>query len=84
MRVYDGPWKQVRKLVLARDRYLCQLKRPGCTHAASQVDHIIEPDQGGSWYDPRNLQAACRACNASKGGEHGNHKRWGGKPSRDW
>jgi 5-methylcytosine-specific restriction protein A len=84
MRPYDGAWRRIRPVILARDAYQCQIRLPVCTGRATQVDHIIEPDDGGAWHDPRNLRAACAQCNASKGGTHGNRKRWGGTPSRDW
>jgi 5-methylcytosine-specific restriction protein A len=33
-------WRTVRRQVLTRDRYQCQLAYPGCTRHATIVDHI--------------------------------------------
>lgn len=84
MRVYDGPWRKLRLLVLTRDGWQCQIQLDGCAGKARTVDHINPVDNGGSWYDPANLRAACKACNSKLGARQTNHKRWGGKPSRDW
>ncbi len=61
-------WARVRRYVLARDANRCQIQYPGCTTWATEVDHIIphNPDHGGAHYDPLNLQAACKICNAKK------------------
>lgn len=56
-------WKKVRVLVLERDGYRCQILASRCTHQATEVDHIVPIRSGGAMYDPRNLRAACRACN---------------------
>ena len=66
---YRGPWLTLRKAVLARDRYECQIKLPGCKTRATQVDHIIGLKQGGSWWDPNNCRASCRSCNVAKGNQ---------------
>ena len=50
-----------------RDGWRCRLKGDGCTTQATQVDHIVSPREGGAFYDPVNLRAACKACNASRG-----------------
>lgn len=75
------PWhrwpKGLREHILARDsrwcRKLgawvphCQIRGPGCTHRATHVDHVVSPLEGGSWFDPPNLRAACASCNKRKG-----------------
>jgi 5-methylcytosine-specific restriction protein A len=83
--VYNGAWASVRRMVLARDRWLCQMRGAGCTGHATEVDHIVPVAQGGSWYDLRNLRAACATCNRSAGAM----ARQGRvpvvyKPSRQW
>lgn len=65
-RVYRGPWPRVRRSVLERDGYVCQIKGPKCTTVATHVDHIIPELAGGSWYDEANLRAACRTCNLAR------------------
>lgn len=74
-RVYGGRWRRVRAGILVRDGGLCQIKGPGCTTAATDVDHIIPTDAGGDWYDAGNLRAACRTCN---------QKRKVSRGSRNW
>ena len=52
-------WQAVRRMVLARDGYVCQLRRPKCTFKATQVDHVISVTNGGPRLDPANLVATC-------------------------
>lgn len=61
------PWRRVRDAVLQRDGHLCQIQGDHCTLDATEADHIIPLAQGGAPYDPRNLRAACRACNRARG-----------------
>ena len=79
-------WKKLRRQILERDNYECQLRRTGCTTVASAVDHIESPREGGAFFDPANLRAACTHCNSSRGAAYGNRKRQlaNYRPSRDW
>jgi 5-methylcytosine-specific restriction endonuclease McrA len=52
----------MRARILARDRYVCHW----CHGPAREVDHLVPRALGGSDYDPANLVAACRACNAKR------------------
>jgi 5-methylcytosine-specific restriction endonuclease McrA len=63
------PWQRVRKLVLERDAYRCQIGIKGCTVTATVVDHIVPLAAGGEPLDPSNLRAACRSCNGSRHAE---------------
>jgi len=63
---YTGPWPRIRRTILTRDNHTCQINGPKCTGHATQVDHIIPINQGGPWYDPDNLRAACRTCNLAR------------------
>lgn len=77
--VYGAAWRRVRKLVLERDGYLCQIKGRHCTIDATCVDHIVPWRAGGAFYDPANLRASCDWCN--------NARVWREKksrPSREW
>lgn len=66
-RPYDNPiWKPLRQSILQRDNHTCRIQLEGCTTHADRVDHITGWKQGGAWYDPANLQAACRSCNITK------------------
>lgn len=64
-KVYQGPWKTIRKRVLERDGHTCQVRLPGCTTTATTVDHIVPVSWGGDWYALDNLRAACAGCNAA-------------------
>ena len=61
--VYGGPWPRVRRAILERDGNKCQIRLPCCTTKATCVDHITPVLDGGAWYDPANLRAACAPCN---------------------
>ena len=67
-RRYDSPgWRMLRKHVLERDGYQCQLRLDDrCTHIATQVDHKIEPSKGGQFFDEWNCRASCGHCNVAK------------------
>lgn len=56
-------WKKVRKQILERDNYVCQIQGPTCTFQATEVDHIVPTEDGGPKYDHDNLRAACKPCN---------------------
>jgi len=55
-------WDGRRRYILRRDRGLCQLKYPGCTTIATEVDHIERGDD----HRFSNLQGACSPCHAKK------------------
>lgn len=78
-RQYSGPWQRIRKQVLERDQYLCQIRYPGCTRRATQVDHIYPVAEHGPTFDPALLRAACRHCNNAR-----NRKNPIPPPSRRW
>lgn len=60
-------WKSVRKRVLFRDGYMCQLRSSvKCRGGASQAHHLRDWRDGGAWYDERNLVAACVSCNVAE------------------
>ena len=58
--------EKLRKLVLRRDNYECQIRLPGCLGTANTVDHI-HPKAWGGLATPGNLRAACKPCNQAKG-----------------
>ena len=63
--VYQGRWPTIRKQILRRDGYHCQIGLPGCTENATTVDHITPVAWGGEWYEPSNLRASCASCNTN-------------------
>jgi 5-methylcytosine-specific restriction protein A len=63
-RGYGYKWQRLRKHILERDHYLCQVcGRP--TGRSGNVDHIVAKSKGGT-DDPDNLQTLCHGCHSSK------------------
>lgn len=66
-RGYGSEWDRIRKVILARDHYICQC--PDCkggelrVRVANQVDHILPKANGGT-DDPSNLRAVNFECHA--------------------
>jgi 5-methylcytosine-specific restriction endonuclease McrA len=59
-------WRRIRKLILERDLYRCQLKMDGvCKTVATQVHHTIGISVSGN--DPAYLVSACGPCNQKVG-----------------
>jgi 5-methylcytosine-specific restriction endonuclease McrA len=80
----DRVYQQARPVVLARSGGRCEW--PGCTKAATSVDHVLPLSKGGT-HDLANLRASCRACNSRGGMAVVNALRWNrrlGKRSRQW
>ena len=69
-------WRKVRRAILARDHYTCQL----CGGRANSVDHIVPRSLGGARYDPRNLRACCLDCNRRLGGQLGRQRQLAHRP----
>jgi 5-methylcytosine-specific restriction endonuclease McrA len=69
-----GAPQHIRKRVLARDEYTCQLRYPGvCVGEATEVDHIVNVAQvlarGGTRQQadhPSNLCGVCTECHSIK------------------
>ena len=57
-----GSWAKIRKRVLRRDDYKCQIQGPGCTVLATEADHIVPNDD----HSPENLQSVCHPCHREK------------------
>ena len=57
-------WRKTRAMVLRRDRYRCQLRRPGCTLRADCVHHL---DGKAAGDNPARLLASCQHCNLAIG-----------------
>ena len=68
-------WKRLRRAVLQRDRYTCQLRYDGCTRHATQVDHKVNTARGGAPLDPNNCSAVCAQCNARKASQEAANAR---------
>ena len=61
-RMSAGRRDAIRRAVLARDAYACQV----CWARATQVDHIISAARGGP-FTAENLRAICAPCNPTQG-----------------
>lgn len=75
-------WKALRRSVLQRDNYQCQIRGPHCTNYADQVDHITNVAAGGAPFDPDNAQSACSACNTRKASAEGAAARRSRQPQK--
>ena len=76
---YRGDWIRVRRLILERDGWVCQIKARGCTEKATAVDHIVAVSRGGPPLAPNNLRACCVSCNTGRANRE-RHER----ASRNW
>ena len=65
-RGYGAAWGKARKIVLARDKHLCQVCLvDGIFTLGNEVDHI-KPKALGGTDSPDNLQAICTPCHRKK------------------
>jgi hypothetical protein len=64
-------WPSLRRQILRRDGFACQIKGSGCTSMATDVDHIRRGDD----HSPSNLQSTCGACHLRKSSYEGNARR---------
>ena len=55
-------WKAIRDQALARDGRRCV----NCGTRATEVDHIVEIQDGGAEFDLSNLRSLCHSCHATK------------------
>jgi 5-methylcytosine-specific restriction endonuclease McrA len=84
MSQYSAPdtlaYRRARAATLKRDGYRCQLRLPGCTEVATQVDHIVPMSKNGDPLSLANCRASCAHCNQSRGA--GDRERIGSPPHR--
>lgn len=65
-RGYGSAWEKLRKVILSRDKGLCQEHlRNGHYRPARIVDHKIPKSEGGT-DDESNLQSLCQECSDAK------------------
>lgn len=79
---YGGAWPRIRKAILERDNWVCQICHqpidptiPWPKQLSATVDHIIPVTKGGAWWDESNLRAAHNKCNLSRV-DHTKNDRW--------
>ena len=58
----SGAWRKLTREIQRRDAWTCQY----CGKPSWCADHVIRPDEGGPFFDPANLRAACRSCNTGR------------------
>ena len=63
-------WRKLRRAVLRRDAFRCQLCKKLAGRA--EIDHIKPVESGGELWEMSNLQTLCRDCHFKKtSGENG-------------
>lgn len=62
---YGHAWRKIRKRILERDNYLCQMCLPDRVHEATHVDHRVPKHQGGT-DDEANLWSLNEECHRMK------------------
>jgi 5-methylcytosine-specific restriction endonuclease McrA len=77
-------YRRLRLAVLDRDGWLCQIHGPRCTTYATVVDHVVSRVDGGAVFDPSNMRAACRPCNAQRAGDYGGRRQGRAGQGRAW
>lgn len=67
-------WRKIRRAILERDEYRCQIKIMGvCTTIATQVHHTLGYAVSGD--NPAHLVASCAECNGRIGEPKGNDEQ---------
>lgn len=64
-------WEAIRRRILRRDGWVCQIRSVGCEIDATDVDHILR----GSDHSDANLRSACRRCHSKKSSDEGHARR---------
>jgi 5-methylcytosine-specific restriction protein A len=62
-------WNYIRNKIRRRDKWKCQMVLENgliCCRPATDVDHIVELADGGSFHDLDNLRALCSDCHKIK------------------
>jgi 5-methylcytosine-specific restriction endonuclease McrA len=62
----NNSWFFVRKDILRRDRYTCQICKERQRKKYLDVDHIIPVRMGGKLFEKANLRTLCKECHKSK------------------
>lgn len=78
-----GVSRSVRARVMQRDGGVCQLQYPGCTHLATEIDHIVNCASLGVSRAEANHEDPCQACCVSCHRRKSEHERAAAKARSD-
>lgn len=77
---YDHPrWRAIRRLVLDRCAWLCEIKGPLCKVKATDADHITpwrDCVEQADWFRLDNLRGSCSPCNISRASNQKHQRGW--------
>jgi 5-methylcytosine-specific restriction enzyme A len=59
-------WFLIRKVILHRDRFRCQICKERKKKALLDIDHIIPVRMGIDPFDKNNLRTICKVCHKAK------------------
>lgn len=77
-RIKGDTWMKIRDRILTRDQGLCVIcRKAGVFRMATEVDHILPLEDGGS-NDDDNLQSLDSDCHAAKTAAENTRRRNGG------
>jgi len=62
----NNSWFWIRKDILRRDRYTCQICKTRLRKKFLDVDHIIPVRMGGNPLNKDNLRTLCKDCHKAK------------------
>ena len=60
-------WPTLRRAVLERDGWVCQIQGPNCAGHSNEVDHVGANDD----HSLENLRAVCTPCHRTRTGRQG-------------
>ena len=77
-------WRKLRRAVLRRDAFRCQLCKKLAGRA--EIDHIKPVESGGELWDSDNLQTLCRPCHFKKTASENNTRHEANQPEsvKEW
>lgn len=59
-------WRRLAKECKAEEPFCRECLKKGITTVGTITDHILSRNNGGAWYDKKNLQTLCTSCHNKK------------------